>query len=83
MANKLSQWNPKYELFFIAIKYNLWSIGKMGYKEVDRKWDKARGAHGDDNDDENEPTPADAPDEGHTVAPLVPNSVIPVVTSLD
>ena len=33
MAKTMSSWNPKYELFPIAVTYNLSLIGKIRYKK--------------------------------------------------
>ena len=80
MSKKFSQWNPKYELLFIVIKYNLASIGKMGYKEIDDKQVKPRGAHVDDDEDEHEAAPKEAQEKVNTTALKVPK---PATTSLD
>ena len=51
-VKSLSSWNSKYELILIAIIYNLGSITKMGYKDVnnDGKYAKVKRVQGDDED---------------------------------
>ena len=53
-AKTLGILNPRYELFPIAITYNLASIAKMGYKDNNnnRIFVKVRGVNGDDDGEE-------------------------------
>ena len=36
----MSQWNPKYKLIPLGVKYDLASISKMGYHKVNGEWIK-------------------------------------------
>ena len=52
-AKSLGTLSPKYEMFPIAVKYNLASIAKMGYKDHDKSWKFVK-VHGVVDDDEEE-----------------------------
>ena len=83
MAKKSNQWNPKYELLPIVDKYNLASIKKIGYKEIDGKCIKPQGAQADDKEDEHEVVPKEAQEGMNVVAPQVPNPIALATPSLD
>ena len=40
IARKMSQWNLRYELIPLGVKYDLVSLSKMGYHKVNVEWVK-------------------------------------------
>ena len=78
-AKSLGSLSPKYEMLSIAVKYNLASIIKMGYRDQNNndKFVKVRGVIDEGDDDEE-----NAPVEGQTQDQPAQDSTAPTLANI-